>query len=71
MTPFLPLDEYIPDGAPLAADGTYAAACACNITNGHMPHATNTAVNADIPFVTDRDDERFITNIKAGTTIEF
>ena len=59
------------NGAPLAADGSYAAACACNITNGHMPHATNTAVNADIPFVTDKDDERYITNIKEGTTIGF
>lgn len=56
---------------PLVADGNYAAACACNITNGHMPHATNTAVNADIPFVTDKDDERYITNIKDGTMVGF
>ena len=56
---------------PLKAEGTYPAACACNITNGHMPHATNRVVNADIPYVTHRDNERFITNIKDGTRVVF
>ncbi|MGN1140759.1 MAG: family 43 glycosylhydrolase [Oliverpabstia sp.] len=59
------------NGGPLAAEGTYAAACACNITNGHMPHATNTAVNADIPYITDGNEERYITNIKERTLIGF
>ena len=56
---------------PLSAKGTYPAVYACNITNGHMPHATNTMVNADIPFITHEGDERFITNIKDGTLIGF
>lgn len=56
---------------PLAASGVYPAACACNITNGHMPHATNRVVNADIPFVTHRGEERFITGIQDGTMIGF
>ncbi len=59
------------NGGPLETEGVIPAACACNLTNGHMPHATNTVVNADIPFITHRDDERFITNIKAGTMIGF
>ena len=36
-----------------------------------MPHATNTMVNADIPYITHDGDERFITNIKDGTMIGF
>ena len=56
---------------PLKAEGTYSAVYACNITNGHMPHATNTMVNADIPFITHDGAERFITNIREGTLIGF
>lgn len=59
------------NGGPLKAEGSYPAACACNLTNGHMPHATNTVVNADIPYITHGDGERYITNIKAGTMIGF
>lgn len=59
------------NGGPLKAEGSYPAACACNLTNGHMPHATNTMVNADIPYVTHGDEERFVTNIKEGTLIGF
>lgn len=56
---------------PLLPEGSYAAAYACNITNGHMPHATNIMVNADIPFITHGGEERYITNIKQGTMIGF
>ena len=56
---------------PLYAKGSYPAPYACNLTNGHMPHATNTVVNADIPYITHDHDERFITNIKAGTMIGY
>lgn len=59
------------NGGPLIPAGEYPAAYACNITNGHMPHATNTAVNADIPYITHGNDERYITNIKEGTKIGF
>lgn len=63
------------NGGPLLAQGKYPAAIACNITNGHMPHATNRVVNADIPYITHsgqgRNAERYITNIKLGTTICF
>ena len=77
--------EILPDGSipqvectscglndgPMKAEGTYLSVCACNLTNGHMPHATNTAVNADIPFITHDADDRYITNIKNGTLIGF
>lgn len=56
---------------PLLARGTYEAAYACNITNGHMPHATNRIVNADIPYITHDHDIHFITNIKEETLIGY
>lgn len=56
---------------PLKAQGSYSAVCACNITNGCMPHATNTIVNADIPCITHDADQRFITNIRDGSLIGF
>lgn len=59
------------NGGPLRADGEYPAVIACNITNGRMPHATNRIVNADIPFVTHGNNERYITGIKQGTMIGF
>lgn len=63
------------NAGPLRADGDYPAVIACNITNGHMPHATNRVVNADIPFVTHsgtgKEAERYITNIKSGTRLVF
>jgi len=59
------------NGGPLRAEGDYPAAIACNITNGNMPHITNRVLGADIPFVTHKNDERFITNIKDGTMIGF
>ena len=59
------------NGGPLEARGTYPAPIACNITNGHMPHATNRVVNADIPYITHGNDQRYITNIKQGTMIGF
>ncbi|MBE6978843.1 MAG: glycosyl hydrolase family 43 [Ruminococcaceae bacterium] len=59
----------------LIPQGTYPAAIACNLTNGHMPHATNRVVNADIPYITHsgegKDAQRFIANIMDGTMIGF
>ncbi len=59
------------NNGPLPAGGEYPAAIACNITNGSMPHATNRILDEDIPYVTNVGDERFITNIKAGTKIVY
>lgn len=59
------------NGKSLIPKGEYLAAYACNITNGKMPHVTNRIVNADIPYITHEDSERFITNIKENTLIGF
>lgn len=59
------------NGGPLVAEGLYPAPIACNLTNGHMPHATNRVVNADIPFITHGDGQRYITGIKDGTLIGY
>jgi hypothetical protein len=59
------------NGGALRTEGGYPAVIACNITNGNMPHITNRVLNADIPFVTHKEDERFITNIKDGTMVGF
>lgn len=59
------------NGGPLRPEGCYSAVYACNLTNGHMPHATNTVVNADIPYITHGENKRYITNIKQGTLIGF
>lgn len=47
--------------------GEYPAAVCCNLTNGHMPHCTNTMIEDDIPYITQKEDEVYIANIKEGT----
>lgn len=59
------------NGGPLKIEGEYPAAVCCNLTNGRMPHATNRAVNADIPYITHGNDERYITNVMNGTLVGF
>ncbi len=56
---------------PLVPQGFFAAPYCCNLTNGHMPHATNTVVDGDIPYITHEGQERFITNIMKGTRIAY
>lgn len=52
------------------ASGTYPAAAACNLTNGHMPHL-NGKGEKPIPHITHRGEERFITGIENGTQIGY
>lgn len=40
----------------LVTKGTYSAPICCNLANGHMPHAANRIVGADIPFITHSGD---------------
>ena len=47
-------------------EGRYPAAIACNLSNSHMPHITNTISDEDIPYITQKDDEVYITNFKNG-----
>lgn len=55
----------------LQAKGTYPAAICCNLTNGHMPHCTNTMIEDDIPYVTQRGEEVYVANVKDGTKIAY
>lgn len=59
------------NGGPLEARGVFPAPIACNLTNGHMPHATNRVVNAEIPYITHGDNQRYITGIRQGTMIGY
>ena len=42
------------NGGALKAEGTYPAAIACNITNGHMPHGCNSIYSEKFPNVNHR-----------------
>lgn len=64
------------NGGPLKAEGTYSAAISCLLTNGRMPHITNTRLEEDIPYITNGADEigeneSYITGIKDGTRIGY
>lgn len=57
------------NGGPLETPGIYPAIIACNLTNGHMPHGSNSIFSIEFPNVTHKDDERFIAEIEDGTLI--
>lgn len=59
------------NGGPLLPEGVFPAPVCCNLTNGHMPHITNRAIEEDIPFITHGNDERYIANIADGTLIAY
>lgn len=51
--------------------GFIPAPVSCVLTNGHMPHCTNTALTDDIPYITHGDGERYITGISDGTKVGY
>ncbi len=60
------------NGGPLKAEGKYPAYIACVLTNGHMPYIRpDRCENRDIPYITDKHGERFITDIADKTVIGF
>lgn len=59
------------NGGPLEANGTYPAVIACNLTNGNMPHGSNSLFTEPFPNITSSDGERFIAEIEEGTLIGF
>ncbi len=59
------------NGGPLKAEGTYPAAIACNITNGHMPHGSNSIYQTSFPNVNHAGEDRFIAEIADGTLIGY
>ena len=64
------------NGGALMPEGHFPAPISCILTNGKMPHITNTMIDSDIPHITHNADEngeiqRFITGIKNGTRIGY
>lgn len=56
---------------PLKGEGRYPAVIACNLTNGHMPHGSNSIFQMPFPNVTNLGEERFIAEIEDGTLIGY
>lgn len=59
------------NGGPLVASGSYPAVIACNITNGKMPHGSNSIFSTPFPNVTNLGEERFIGEIDDGTLLGY
>ncbi|MCR4716532.1 MAG: family 43 glycosylhydrolase [Lachnospiraceae bacterium] len=56
---------------PLKGSGNYPAVICCNLTNGHMPHGSNSVYKIHFPNVTNKGDERFIAEIEDNTLIGY
>ena len=59
------------NNGPLKANGEYPAVIACNITNGYMPHGSNSIFTFSFPNVNNCGEDRFIDEIKEGTVIGY
>ena len=59
------------NGGPLKAYGTYPAVIACNITNGEMPHGSNSSFEVTFPNVNNEGEERFVSEITDGSLLGF
>lgn len=59
------------NGKPLEAKGSYPAVIACNITNGHMPHGSNSIYTDSFPNVNHDGNDRYIAEICDGTLIGY
>ncbi len=55
----------------LRAEGRYPAVIACYITNGSMPHGSNSIFETSFPNVNHRDNERFIAEISGETLVRY
>ena len=52
---------------PLKCEGSYPAVIACNLTDGHMPHAVSRGEPEErFPVITSRDKEQFIGEFSDG-----
>lgn len=59
------------NGGALRAEGRYPAVIACNITNGSMPHGSNSRYSSSFPNVSHSGEDRFIAEIKDGTAVVY
>lgn len=49
----------------------YPAVIACNLTNGHMPHGSNSVYQTEFPNVSNIGEDRFIAEIEDDTLIGY
>ena len=59
------------NAGPLEGRGVYPAVIACNITNGHMPHGSNSVYTSSFPNVTNLNEDRFIGEIGDKTMLGY
>lgn len=59
------------NGGALIGKGEYPAVIACNITNGHMPHGSNSKYQDSFPNVNNEGDDRFVAEITDGTRLGY
>lgn len=59
------------NGGPLRAEGSYPAVICCNLTNGNMPHGSNSVYTKSFPNVTNLGEDRFVGEIEEGTLIGY
>lgn len=56
---------------PLIAKGNYPSYLCCTLTNGHMPHGSNSVYTTSFPNINNQKEERFIQEISNNTLIGF
>ena len=59
------------NGGALKGEGCYPAAICCNLTNGKMPHLSNTKKNPPSPHVYQEGEEVYVKAITEGTLIGY
>lgn len=59
------------NGGPLRAAGTYPAAIACVLTNGHMPHIANRQWKRRIPRVTHEGECRYVADLDSRCVVGY
>lgn len=59
------------NAGPLRAQGRYPAVIACVLTNGRMPHGSNSIYTDPFPNVTHLGEDRFLAEIEEGTLIGY
>lgn len=69
--PQVPITSCGLNGGALLAEGTYPAPIACCITNGHMPHGSNSIYKEKFPHVTHEGETRYIAEISDGTMLGY
>lgn len=51
------------NGGPLLGQGIYPAPICCNLTNGHMPHGSNSSFEEHFPHITHQGEDRYVSEL--------